>query len=145
MYKPIHFSAAELVPKTLYQNYKSRGDAWILRVLFDERLLKTIDTIRCNFGPMTINDWSWGGKNQWRGFRSPQCGVGATLSQHRFGRAVDMIPKHVHPDEIRDDIIEDQMGRAYRHIGGLEMNISWLHIDVRGRDQNGKIMLFNFK
>ncbi|RKX17824.1 MAG: hypothetical protein DRP51_10205 [Candidatus Zixiibacteriota bacterium] len=144
MYVPKHFKLTELVPKAIYQKYKIRGDAWLMRVLFDERLLRVIDTIRESFGPMVINDWAWNGKNQWRGFRSPQCGVGATLSQHRFGRAVDMIPREVHPDIIRDDILEDQMGCAYRDIGGLEMNISWLHIDVRGRDQNGKIMLFNF-
>jgi len=143
MYKPKYFKAVELVPKALYQKYKSKGDAWILGILMDERLLQVIDTIRENFGPMIINDWAWKGKNQWRGFRTSQCAFGATLSQHRFGRAVDMIPKDVHPDIIRDDIIEDQMGRAYRHIGGLEMNIDWLHIDVRIRNNKGHINLFD--
>jgi len=142
MYIPKHFSAPELVPSGLYNKYKSRGNAWMLGILFDERLLKVIDAIREDFGPMTVNDWLWGGKNQWRGFRTANCGVGATLSQHRFGRGIDLIPKDIHPDEIRDDIIQDQMGRPYRHIGALEMNISWLHIDVRIRNKDGKINLF---
>ena len=142
MYIPKHFSAAELVPEKLHAKYKSRGDAWLLRILFDERLLMTIDTIRENFGPMTINDWSWGGANQYRGIRPPDCSIGAGLSQHRFGRAVDMIPKDIKAAEIRVDIIEDQMGQAYKHIGGLEMGISWLHIDTRGRDAEGMISCF---
>ena len=142
MYIPKHFKAAELVPTTLYKKYASRGDEWILRILFDERLLRIIDIIRSEYGPMTINDWSWGGKNQWRGYRTGTVSIGATLSQHRFGRAVDMIPKNITADEIREDIIDDQMGQAYQHIGGLEMNISWLHIDTRGRDSKNKINLF---
>jgi hypothetical protein len=114
----------------------------MLNVLFDERILKLIDVIREEYGPMTINDWAWGGTNQFRGFRSGGCDVGATLSQHRFGRAVDMIPKEIHPRQIREDIIEDQWGRPYKDVGGLEMGISWLHIDVRARNDKGEINLF---
>lgn len=142
MYIPMHFKANELIDRHTYQKYQSRGDKWMLGVLFDDRLLKLIDILREKFGPMTINDWSWGGQSQYRGWRSPGCDIGATLSQHRFGRAVDMIPKDMHPKLIRQDIIKYQSCRPYRHIGGLEMGISWLHIDVRARNSKGEINLF---
>lgn len=142
MYKPKHFGIKELVPKALYNKYKGRGDAFLFQVVFDERLLKLIDTIRESFGPMTVCDWSWGGASQYRGFRPPDCTVGAALSQHRFGRAVDMIPKDISPDEIRDYIIQRQNHIEWKDVGGLEMDITWLHIDVRSRTDDNKINLF---
>lgn len=142
VYVPTHFTAKELVPKALYNKYKSRGDNWFWQTLFDERLLQVIDAIRSQFGPMTINDWSWGGNNQYRGFRPPSCGIGATLSQHRFGRAADLIPKSIHPDKIRDDIIKEQHDEVWKLVGALEMDISWLHVDVRQRGTDGEIMKF---
>jgi hypothetical protein len=142
VYIPTHFKAVELVPKALYQKYKSRGDNWFWQTIFDERLLIVIDAIRTSFGSMTINDWSWQGSNQYRGFRPPNCGVGATLSQHRFGRAADLIPKDIHPDEIRDHIIAHQHETIWSLVGALEMDISWLHVDVRQRGTNAEIMKF---
>ena len=142
MYTPQHFGIKELVPKTLYSHYQSRGDAFLFQVVFDERLLKLIDRIRDQFGPMTANDWSWGGTNQYRGFRPPDCNIGAKLSQHRFGRAADLIPKNITSGEIRKEIIANQNSSNWKDIGGLEMNISWLHIDVRSRTNPNKINLF---
>jgi hypothetical protein len=142
MYIPKHFGAKELIPRILYAKYLSRGEDWLISVLFDERLMKIIDYIRETFGPMTINDWEWGGRNQFRGFRG-DCNVGAELSQHRFGRAVDMIPGNQATEmyTIRTDIINNPDIPAYADIGGIEMGVSWLHIDVRARNA-GKINIF---
>ena len=142
MYKPQHFAIRELVPKDLHEKYKIRGDDFLFQVVFDERLLKLIDRIRDLFGPMTANDWSWGGTNQYRGFRPPGCSVGAKLSQHRFGRAIDLIPKNITSSEIRKEIIANQNSSDWKYIGGLEMDISWLHVDVRQRTNSSKINLF---
>lgn len=142
MYVPKHFGIKELVPKDLYDKYKSRGDNFLFQVIFDQRLLELIDRIRDEFGPMTICDWSWGGGSHYRGFRPPDCSVGAALSQHRFGRAVDMIPKNVSPDDMRSQIIADQNSEKWKVIGGLEMDITWFHVDVRARTDESKINLF---
>lgn len=142
MYVPKHFGIKELVPKDLYDKYKSRGDNFLFQVIFDQRLLELIDRIRDEFGPMTICDWSWGGGSHYRGFRPPDCSVGAALSQHRFGRAVDMIPKNVSPDDMRSQIIADQNSDKWKVIGGLEMDITWFHVDVRARTDESKINLF---
>ena len=142
MYKPDHFGIKELVPKDIYNKYKQKGDTFLFQVIFDNRLLRVIDEIRKKFGSMTINDWSWGGTNQYRGFRPPGCSVGAKLSQHRFGRAADLIPKNITSGEIRQEIIKDQNSGIWKLVGGLEMNISWLHVDVRARTDSDKINLF---
>jgi len=142
MYTPKHFGIKELVPKALYDKYKSRGDNFLFQVIFDERLLRLIDTVREEFGSMTVCDWSWGGASQYRGFRPPDCTVGAALSQHRFGRAVDMIPKDISPGDMRKKIIADQNSNKWKVVGGLEMDITWFHIDVRARTNDSKINLF---
>jgi hypothetical protein len=142
MYIPEHFTIQELLPKSFYNNNKHRMP-FLWSIIFDERLLRVIDAIREDFGPMKCCDWSYGGKRNWSGFRPPSCGIGATLSQHRFGRAVDLLPMgDITPDEIRDEIIKAQNDITWKDIGGLEMNITWLHIDVRSRDTNGQIQLF---
>ena len=142
MYTPKHFGIKELVPKSLYDKYKSRGDNFFFLVIFDERLLVLIDKVREQFGSMTICDWSWGGASNYRGFRPPDCTIGAALSQHRFGRAVDMIPKNISPDEMRTYIIDNQNSSDWKVVGGLEMDITWFHIDVRARTDDSKINLF---
>ena len=142
MYKPEHFGIKELVPKDFYDKYKSRGDNFLFQVVFDERLLRLIDIVRKEFGSMTICDWSWGGASNYRVFRPPDSTVGATLSQHRFGRAVDMIPKNISPDDMRTEIIADQNSSDWKVIGGLEMGITWFHVDVRARTDESKINLF---
>jgi hypothetical protein len=142
MYIPENFGIKELVPKDLYEKYKTRGNQFLFQVVFDERLLRLIDTVRKKFGPMTINDWSWNGSNQYRGYRPPDCSVGAALSQHRFGRAVDMIPKYGTADDMRQIIIDNQNTDDWKDVGGLEMDISWFHIDVRARTNLNKINIF---
>lgn len=143
MYTPKYFKIWEMVPKDFYTKYQKRGADYLWTILFDERLLRSMDTIREQFGPMKVNDWKAGGNNQYRGIRPPSCKIGADLSQHRFGRAVDLIPHNYSPSEIRADIIQDQMGEPYKFIGGLEMKISWLHIDVRQRNPLNHIWQFN--
>jgi hypothetical protein len=144
MYIPFYFKSVELIDQHTYQTNKAKGDEWLMCILFDERLLRVIDIIRDRFGPMNINDWSWGGQNQYRGWRSPGTNIGATLSQHRFGRAADLVPINgtISAEDIRTDIINSQNHPDFKDIGGLEMGISWLHIDVRARNTNNEIHLF---
>lgn len=142
MYKPKHFGLKELLPQTFYNTNYKKYDGKLWYILFDERLLMTIDNIREKFGKMIVNDWAYGGNNNYRGYRPLKCKVGATLSQHRFGRACDLIPQETTANEIRDYIITNQNKEPWKHIGGLEMGISWLHIDIRARDITGSIQLF---
>jgi len=120
------FKLYELVPKATYELLKNRP--WVIWQLFDERILYSADRIRKRYGKMLANTWYWGGGHQYRGWRPPDCGVGAVYSQHRFGRAIDLEPIEVTAEEIRQDI---KKGENFRYITCIEENVPWLHIDVR--------------
>lgn len=101
----------------------------------DPRLVTLAQFIRDRLGkPCTINNWHGGGKFQFSGFRPCSCKTGATLSQHRFGRAIDLKVKGMLADEVRNDIIGNF--DIYRKAGLTtiedgEYAPSWCHIDIR--------------
>lgn len=84
MYKCRHFKIYELVDPETYRKYGQT--AW---KFFDGRVLEAADFCRDLFGPLTINDWKWGGKFKWSGLRTTACRVGSKLSAHRRGCAMD--------------------------------------------------------
>ncbi|MEY8247318.1 MAG: D-Ala-D-Ala carboxypeptidase family metallohydrolase [Bermanella sp.] len=124
MYECAYFDIKELVSKKVFVDRGQR--AW---GLLDERALITLDALRKRFGPITVNDWAWGGVNQYRGLREPGCQIGATYSQHRFGRAFDCIFKNTSAQAVREYIMADP--DEFPYISALELNTSWLHFDVR--------------
>ena len=130
MYIPKNFSLKEFLPKDFYEEmYPKYGNR--LWLIFDRVGLQTVQQLRDTYGKMLCNDWPYGGKNQYRGYRPPSCKIGAPLSQHRFGRAWDLIPLETPLETIRQHILE---GR-WPTIRGLELNVSWLHIDFRNSDK----------
>jgi len=134
MYIPQYFALHELLPLDFYnQFYPHRGDS--LWTLFDPSLLMAMDALRIEYGPMVANDWQWGGKNNYRGYRPADCTVGAMFSQHKFGRAVDLIPTQTTAELIRHDLLGGRY--TQKDIGfvtAIELDVSWLHIDVRNHD-----------
>ena len=135
MYQPKYFKLYELLPKEFY---KEDINIWFI---FDYRLLWTIDRLRIKWGKLVANTWHWGGQNQYRGYRPFDCNVGAKLSQHKFGRAIDLIPLEASVDEIRKDIINKTYAPDYQHITCIEEDVSWLHIDVRNWDKRNNNVL----
>ena len=114
------------------------GDrAWSL---LDERALFTLDTLRDIFGPITVNDWMWGGRFSERGLRTQDGNTGSKYSQHRFGRAIDCIFKDTTAEEVREYIFSNP--DMFPHIRGVELGTSWLHFDIGNRFGNG-IYTFN--
>ncbi len=129
MYKCEYFKIYELVSE---QTYKDRGEkGW---QLFDQELLGFIDYLRSKFGRITVNDWKWGGSNQWRGLRTSDSQYYSKYSQHSFGRAFDLIFQDVTAEEVRR-WLEDNVELWQRETGILsitcEEGVSWLHIDTR--------------
>ncbi len=124
MYKCLYFDIKELVSSRVYD---ARGEkAW---ALLDPRALQTLDALREKFGPCTVNDWAFSGANEFRGFRESQCEVGVKYSQHRYGRAFDCHFKNATAEEVRAYILANH--NEFSFISSLEMNVSWLHFDVR--------------
>ena len=123
-YIPKHFKPYELVPKVTFRTISER----VIWYLFDPRILYVVDHIRKRYGKMIANTWYWGGEHQYRGWRPPRCEIGAVYSQHRFGRALDLVPTEVTVEEIRRDI---KKGESFHFITCIEEGVSWLHVDVR--------------
>lgn len=133
MYQCEHFKIQELVPP---QVYKDRGDkAW---ELLDERALRSIDSLRNDYGTCIINNWSYGGQRMWSGLRTSESPYYSKYSQHSFGRAFDCIFSKVSAEQIRQDIINAR--RFYPYVSAMELNTNWLHVDCRN---TVKIKVFN--
>lgn len=136
-YIPEHFRLQELVDPAAYKTLGER--AW---QLLDPRLLVTMDAIRGRFGAVICNTWADGGNLRSRGFRSPGSRTGASYSQHRFGRAMDMHFADVTVEEVRRDILQHPERVAYMHITAVELDTSWLHIDLRMHDRGAGLYAF---
>jgi hypothetical protein len=121
-----YFKIQELVPPSVYAD---RGrKAW---ELLDPTLLSLIDSLRNIYGPIIINTWDDGGNRSESGLRVPGCKYYRKYSQHSFGRAVDCLFSKTTVDKVREDILNNQHRSPYNLIRGLELNVPWLHIDVR--------------
>ena len=130
-YIPKHFQSYELVPKETYEILKRKNELYKIWWLFDPRTLLVGDRIRKRYGKMVANTWWWGGKHHFRGWRPPNCTIGAERSQHRFGRAQDLVPTEVTVEEIWYDIKDK--GEDFGFITCIEIGpkVTWLHHDER--------------
>ena len=134
-YRPTNFTIEELVPQPLFQRYRSNPD--FLWRLLNPYMLWTADAIRNHYGvPMTCNDWSWGGKFQGRGYRTPDYPSGAFYSQHKLGNALDLWPgSTITGTMIRDDIIANPDLEPFQYITTVESGVRHLHFDLRNHDR----------
>ena len=124
MYQCKHFEIYELVPPSVYE--KRGQKAW---ELLDERALVTLDTLRDNLGVCTVNNYYFGGSRKWSGLRTPESPYYSPTSQHSLGKAFDCLFKTVSAEEARQHILSNR--DLYPHITGLELDVSWLHFDIR--------------
>ena len=124
MYICKHFKIHELVPPRIYEK---RGEkAW---ELLDERALITLDALRDRFGVATVNNYKFGGTRLWSGLRTPDSPYYSETSQHSLGKAFDVIFKEIDAEEAREYILTHPS--EFPFITGLELDVSWLHFDVR--------------
>ena len=134
IYKPRNFELYELLPRKFYIDNSYQGDR--LWFMFDGRMLWTQQRLREYYGcKFVMNTWWWGGKHQYRGWRPWKCKVGAMLSQHKFARAGDSVPLEVSADEIRNDILTKDR-EEFQYITCIEMDVDWLHFDVRNHQKD---------
>ena len=131
------FKLHELVPPNILKLFNEEA-AW---GILDPKLIQMIDKIKETFpdGSMTINNYFWGGDREWSGLRTTDSSYYSVRSQHALGKASDAIFSHYPIKEVRDYIIEHP--EEFTQVGGIELGVSWLHIDTRNRVDN-KIKLF---
>lgn len=116
----------EYIPKGLYMELNHKPD--ILIGLLDRRLIHADQMLRDRFGPVTINNWWYGGERNWSGIRTPDSPYYSKTSQHSCGRASDKIFNYAYASEVREYI-----KGMYQELGitCIEENVSWTHSDVR--------------
>ena len=125
-----HFKVQELVDRSTYERF---GESSIM--FLDERLLRGIDVIRGKLNAsVIINTWHSGGGLQFRGFRPPTSTVGASFSQHRFGRAVDFHSSHIGILQVQEWVLANQV--LLRELGfttmeNFDYTPTWVHLDMR--------------
>ncbi|KFA99388.1 D-Ala-D-Ala carboxypeptidase family metallohydrolase [Vibrio sp. ER1A] len=130
MYIPKHFKPQEFVSPSIYSK---RGVKSL--ELMDERILRTIDDLRVNLGkPITVNNWLWNGQRKQSGYRdqsfySTDSEYASSLSQHKYGRALDFLVKGMSAPDVRRHILENK--HLYPYITFIEVDIEWCHIDCR--------------
>ena len=136
--KSTKFKIHELVPLRLYNSVHED----VLWGMIDDKLIETIDYLKELFpeGSMTINNYMWGGERGWSGLRTKDSSYYSPTSQHSIGKAVDIVFSAYTTDEIRQYILDNPS--EFPHVGGIELLVSWLHLDVRPR-VNGKIKVFH--
>jgi len=137
MYLTRHFRIEELVWPEFHAEYKARGATMFMA--FDPRALLTLDRLRKRFGPLTVNDWLWGGAFRLSGLRPPGSGTGAALSQHIFGRAFDCKFRNVTAAEVRAELRAGALrgpGQVFEHVARVEdfPGMGWFHFDTGNHD-----------
>jgi len=134
MYKPKNFKLYELVPKDIFWEFKDNPEK--LWMLWRYEVLYTAQNLRDRFGTMVCNTWFWGGVIQYRGWRPEDCPDGAKWSMHKFFGALDLVPIKTTAEAIRHEILNDPYHPDFQYITCLEMDIDWLHFDVRNHNKN---------
>ena len=129
--KSKYFRIEELVPKELYDVLGEKM-CW---KLFDDRLIEMLDKIKEKFpdGSMTVNNWVWGGDRNWSGLRLPGKPYYSPTSQHSLGKAIDAVFSAYTAEEVRHGIMANI--EEFPYIKGIEDDVSWLHVDVRDRQE----------
>jgi len=130
MHRCKHFEIHELVPRKLYNEYGER--CW---EFLDDRLCITLDRLRERYGKMQMNNYFWGGDDEWRGLRTPDSPHFSQTSQHTFGRAGDPIFQEVTAEQVRQDLRENPDDECFEFITSVELGVEWFHFDTRNCDR----------
>lgn len=122
------FHNYEFVPPDVYYQFGDNS-IWFI----DKRIIRICQWLRDYTGnSIIINDWYWGGGYQESGFRSINTSTGASLSQHKFGRAVDIKVDDMDPEEVRNIIRNNYVKLKRIGLSTIEKNTpTWIHLDIR--------------
>jgi len=116
----------------------------ILPIWFiNPKIITIAQAIRDRFGkPVIINNWFDMGKYYHSGLRPFDCETGAALSQHKFGRAIDVKVIGIDALEVQLDIKRNWL---YYKDSGLttieDATPSWTHMDCRNTGSNSLFII----
>lgn len=136
-----HFSLEELVAPEIYEHSAIGGRA---EDFINVNTVPTLEDLRADFGPITVNDWHIGGSYKDSGLRSPNSTVGAKLSAHRFGTGFDLKFNDHKAEFVYFHILNNQDKYPFiRRMENAEHTRTWLHIEISTNHRNGDIIIFN--
>lgn len=139
MYIPNYFELFELLPKEFFKRWFALYGNKLWQI-FPTEVLWTQDMLRETYGRIVVNDWHWGGENQWRGYRTMDCPIGAPLSMHKFALAVDCVFMDTDVREVRRDIMENPDCEEFQYIRCIEVGTPHLHWDFRNHLDGIKVV-----
>lgn len=132
--------------KQVYEKY-GEDRCW---QFFDENHLRTMDDIRDHFGvPITVNNWTSGGRFQQRGLR---CNLDELvkdktdngdiyLSDHCLAKAFDFDVRGYSAEMARQSILDNQ--DKFPYISVIEGDVNWIHIGFRNSPYDGIRVIYD--
>jgi len=145
MYVPKYFRLEEFIPEREFRRWGHQYGARLWE-LIDVRVLQTLDLLRDHYGPAYLNTWYSDtlireyGRHEFRGWRPHDASVGSELSQHKWGRAADVVFRDVSAGVVRQDLlseVRDPHDPKFLFITCTEAGVGWFHFDVRNHDYIG--------
>lgn len=129
-----NFYLDEFIGPSLHRRWGKKGIYWI-----DYKVIAFAQFMRENTGePITINNWATGGSYKESGLRSFNTSTGSSLSQHKYGRAVDIKIQGWTSKELFGWVVNHWPQVAALGITTLEHHSmtkgntrDWLHADCR--------------
>ena len=129
-----NFYLEEFIDPETYKQYQEKS-IWFI----DGRLIEIVQKLRDRLGVVLyVNTWHHeGGSFSHSGFRPPSCQVGASKSQHKFGRAVDIKTGDFSSNGA--DIIRDEIKSNWHTYNSMGLTTiedaifapTWCHLDIR--------------
>ena len=129
------FITQEFVPPETYKRWGEKS-VWFI----NPRIVLFLQWIKDQTGgsKVTVNNWYWGGKRKYSGYRPPDCKVGAEESSHKRSDGVDFIVDGFSPIQIRK-LMKDNFEYLHKKFGltGYELKTkTWTHGDFRWTNSN---------
>ena len=114
------------VPMQVYHVYGDRSWNFL-----NPNLLFAVDTISKFYGKkILINNWRDGGQLSDRGYRSPNCVIGAYESPHKRGCAIDFNVPDIAPAQVQIDLQNNyELWPEITRMESIEKTKTWTHID----------------
>jgi hypothetical protein len=132
MFMP-HFQVEELVDRA---THAWMGDEAL--GLFNPKALAALENLWVFFNrikpcAITVNTWLWGGRTEWRGYRTQAKAIelGSPKSEHAAGNAFDCTISGFSAAHARQLIVQHQADPLLLNITRLEADVSWLHFDCK--------------
>ncbi len=128
-----NFCIEELVSPQVYKDRAHRQDWWRF---FDPIALEGLDKLRERFGPMTINNYKWGGDRKFSGYHAKGEYKRSEYSGHRAWGSFDILFNNHTAEEVRIMLLGDEPKvagyrpsiKGFEEITELEVGISWFHV-----------------